>query len=211
VGTTAIANGGFPGSATLTITDSTVSNHRSMPNGGGIANFGGSVTLVRSTIANNESGNSSGGGIENHAMLTVIESTISGNQSDEVGGGIFNQGTTTLSATILAGNTNTNDGSPDNCGGTITSNGYNLFGSPCGPLAPTDIVGTVGQPLDPMLKPLGGYGGTTNTMAPQPTSPAVNAISIGAAGGLCPSSGTTDQRGISRPQSGACDIGSVER
>ncbi len=62
-----------------------------------------------------------------------------------------------------------------------------------------------------MLKVLGSYGGPTQTMVPRPASPAVNAIPIGSSGGLCPSSGTTDQRGIARPQAGACDIGSVER
>jgi hypothetical protein len=44
----------------------------------------------------------------------------------------------------------------------------------------------------------------------------VNKIAVGATSAdgtisLCPSSGTTDQRGIPRPQAGSCDIGSVER
>jgi hypothetical protein len=136
--------------------------------------------------------------------------------ADEGGGGILNFQTAKLTATILAGNTDSNDDSPDNCGGLVTSNGYNIFGTPCGTTQATDLAGTVDQPLDPILKALGSYGGPTQTMVPRPTSPAVNAIPIGATSAdgnlaLCPSLGTTDQRGIARPQAGACDIGSVER
>ncbi len=54
-----------------------------------------------------------------------------------------------------------------------------------------------------MLKALGSYGGPTQTILPRPTSPAVNAIPVGAPGGLCLSSGITDQRGIARPQARA--------
>ena len=53
--------------------------------------------------------------------------------------------------------------------------------------------------------------GPTPTVLPGPASPTVDAIPIGAAGGVCPSSGTVDQRGTARPQAGACDVGSVER
>jgi hypothetical protein len=53
-------------------------------------------------------------------------------------------------------------------------------------------------------------------MVPNTTSPAVNKVPVGATSSdgtlaLCPLSGTTDQRGIARPQGSACEIGSVER
>jgi len=206
---------GISNSGTLAVSNSTVNNQH-MTYGAGIDNTG-SATVIRSTIAKNEAFNGSGGGIFNYAggTLTVTESTISGNDGDESAGGILNDGTVTITATIVAGNTIGNGDESFDCQG-ISSNGYNLFGTPCGTAQPTDQVGTFAQPLDPLLKALGSYGGPTQTMVPRPTSPAVNRIPIGATGAdgsiaLCPSSGTTDQRGISRPQSGACDIGSVER
>ena len=78
----------------------------------------------------------------------------------------------------------------------------------------TDIVasssaagnGTIaGSPLtsDPTLAPLAANGGDTPTMAITNTSPAYNA-----SGATC--APATDQRGITRPQFGACDIGAFE-
>jgi hypothetical protein len=199
--------------ASLTMTDSTVSNNRSMPQPGGIWNVGGAVVIVRSTIANNASGNSSGGGIVNGGgSLSVTSSTISGNEADEGGAGIM--GSATLTATILAGNVDANDGvTAEDCVGPITSRGYNLLGRPCAPYTIATDLAVINHPL---LKVLGNYGGPTQTMVPRPHSPAANAIAVGATSGdgttpLCPASGTADQRGIARPQSGACDVGSVER
>jgi nitrous oxidase accessory protein NosD len=201
-------------SATLTLTNSTVSGNReSSVYGAGVLNDGTAV-IMHSTIANNASTNAGGGGIGNSGTLTVVESTISGNLADEMGGGIVNDGTVTLTATILAGNVADNGDEPQDCAGLASgfiSNGYNLFGTACAAAQPTDQGGTFDQPLDPMLKVLGSFAGPTQTMVPRPGSPAVNAIPVGAPGGLCPPSGTTDQRGIPRPQAGACDIGSVER
>jgi hypothetical protein len=69
-------------------------------------------------------------------------------------------------------------------------------------------VGTGSSPLDPRLDPLGDYGGPTWTRAPQPGSPALDAVPASH------STLTTDQRGQPRPDEaadgGACDIGAVE-
>jgi hypothetical protein len=208
---------GIRNAGTLRLTDSTVS-HSGGTQDAGIHNTG-TATIIRSTIAQNFASNGAGGGIINAsgATLTVIESTISDNMADESGGGIINDGSVTLTATIVAGNTfDRGDGPSDCLGPGFVSNGYNLFGTPCGTMRSTDLAGTFDQPLDAMLKILGAYGGPTQTMVPRPTSPAVNAIPVGATSwdgaiSLCPASGTTDQRGIPRPQAGACEIGSVER
>jgi CSLREA domain-containing protein len=56
---------------------------------------------------------------------------------------------------------------------------------------------------DPRLGPLADNGGPTPTMLPGPGSVAINAL----AGAPCPG---TDQRGLPRPQVGACDAGAVE-
>ena len=63
---------------------------------------------------------------------------------------------------------------------------------------------------DPLLAPLGDYGGPTQTMPPLPGSPAIDAGDNAAASGLA-----TDQRGMARVQSGGyglpvVDIGAVE-
>jgi len=217
---------------TLTLTDSTVSGNQTSGQtvGGGIANFNpGSVTITGSTISGNTTP-AGGGGIYSEATLDVTNSTISGNHvtgpGDIGGGGLYveqpaaaaslvrvtiaantvtsgtgsgiydNGGFTglTLKATILAGN---------DCGGVspIVSHGHNLDeGTTCG-LSGTGDLTSVG---DAKLGPLLANGGPTLTHLPRFDSPAVDA------GGLtCPGT-PTDQRGVTRPQGPACDIGAVE-
>jgi hypothetical protein len=211
---TGIVNGGR-----LTVVDSTVSGNELAVGIGGISNGpNGIATIVRSTVSKNSVGNDGPGAVGNAGSMTIVESTISDNFGDGYSGGLFtfDGGTTTVAATILSGNMYDNLAS--DCGGALVSAGYNLIGSPtadedCTLTArPTDQTGV----LNPVLKPLGTYGGRTQTMVPKTTSPAVNKIPVGATSAdgtvpLCPSSGTTDQRGIPRPQSGACDVGAVER
>jgi uncharacterized repeat protein (TIGR01451 family) len=60
------------------------------------------------------------------------------------------------------------------------------------------------EPLDAILDPLADNGGPTQTHALVTGSPAVDAAGPG-----CPPP-NTDQRGVSRPQGAACDIGSFE-
>lgn len=57
--------------------------------------------------------------------------------------------------------------------------------------------------LDPLLGPLANNGGFTLTRLPGAGSPAINAGN----NATCPSA---DQRGLTRPQGAACDIGAVE-
>ncbi len=197
-----VTNNGGSGIVTesnASVDTSTVSSN----SGTGIRITSGEAYIRDSTIDDNAS-SSGAGGIEidaGAAMPVLARSTI---------------GTTSLRGTILAANTNGGTARSD-CGGSIASGGYNLVGTTAHPGSPpcsftavsTDLVGT-STPIDPMLKVLGSYGGKTRTMVPRPTSPAVNVIPVGAPGVLC-TSGSTDQRGIMRPQGGACDIGSVER
>jgi hypothetical protein len=56
---------------------------------------------------------------------------------------------------------------------------------------------------DPLLGPLGDHGGPTLTHLPQADSPVIDA-------GICLGGPPADQRGITRPQGPACDIGAVE-
>ena len=65
-------------------------------------------------------------------------------------------------------------------------------------LDPTNLINT-----DPLLGPLADNGGPTQTMALLPGSPAINA-------GVAVPGVTTDQRGVTRPQGNATDIGAFE-
>ena len=87
--------------------------------------------------------------------------------------------------------------------GTFTSQGHNLIGETDGSSGwvGSDLTGTVAQPLNPLLAPLGNYGGPTQTMALLPGSPAIGA-------GSAVSGVTTDQRGLIRGS--PVDIGAFQ-
>jgi hypothetical protein len=88
------------------------------------------------------------------------------------------------------------------CVGDITSSGYNIEspGNTCG----FDQEGDQPSVPDPMLGPLRNNGGPTMTHALEPGSPAINRIP----GDACEVD--TDQRGVTRPQGPACDVGAFE-
>jgi hypothetical protein len=105
------------------------------------------------------------------------------------GGGIRDDGTGTLTSSILAGN------APTNCSGSFADGGYDIdFPESACPGAATD----------PQLGVLGANGGPTATEALAPSSPAVDFVPVGAA---CQ---PTDQRGMARPVGAACDAGAYE-
>ena len=81
------------------------------------------------------------------------------------------------------------------------SAGFNLSGDDsCNRL----LTGPGDRPnVDPLLGPLADNGGFTQTYLPQPGSPTID-------NGQCLAEVPTDQRGVSRPQGIACDIGAVE-
>jgi len=96
------------------------------------------------------------------------------------------------------------DNRPTNCAGLPPSEGqgYNLdSGASCGLSRPTDLANT-----DPLLDPPTFNGGPTPTQTLLPGSPAINR-----GGSRANGSPASDQRGVSRPQGAACDIGAYER
>ncbi len=125
--------------------------------GGAFYTFGGAVTLNNSTVAGNSayrcSGVCSGTGgaiVNGSGNLAMNNSTVSGNSA----GGIFNDGTATLQNSIVANNSDTN------CGGTITSHGYNLSSDgSCAFSNSGDRNNT-----NAVLGTLGYYGGPTPTI-----------------------------------------------
>ncbi len=238
-GNSADGGGGIFNTGTLTLTDSTLSGNSAVGacsggEGGGLNNSGGSVTVSGSTLSGNSAG-CAGGGIENtYGTLTMTNSTLSGNSSAGEGGGIDNNNSgiftatnstisgnsagagggienldmVTLKSTLLA-----NNGSGGSCslnGGTIVSDGYNLSDdSSCASdfTQTTDVNNTPAQ-LDP--KGLQNNGGPTQTIALLSTSPAVDHIPDANCTDTSGKPVTTDQRGVSRPQGKACDVGAYE-
>jgi fibronectin-binding autotransporter adhesin len=207
------ANGSSPGGAggainnngTLTVTNSTFSgNHADSGGAGGAINNGngGTLTIANSTFAANHA--SGGGAIVNTGggTATVTNATFSGNSDGNgaTGGTIVNNpgGTLTLTNTIVAGSTNSSDLS-----GAIAGND-NLIDDSSGTL--TGSGNRVNQSA--LLSVLGGYDSTSQTFAPLPGSPAIDA-GDDATCTAAPISGL-DQRGIARPQGARCDIGAFE-
>jgi hypothetical protein len=200
---------GISGS-TLTVTNSTISGNSAI-GGGGIQIFSGTLTLTNSTVSGNSA--SGGGGILSYSStLTATNSTLSGNSSSSTGGGIlsYNGGTATLKNSILANNL---PGGNCDVTSTPTSQGYNLSDdATCSSvLTQTSDLNNTPAGLDP--SGLKANGGPTQTIALLATSPAVDAIPVSPTNYCTDTNGNpiaTDQRGVSRPQGPACDIGAFE-
>ena len=114
-------------------------------------------------------------------------------------------------ATIVAGNTATTS-STNNCATPLSSVGYNLTddttGTACGFTQTTDKVN-----VNPDLGPLANNGGSTETLLPDPTSPAVGVIPSPTILNGVPvrGPGAFDQRGVPRPTPPPkCSIGAAE-
>jgi predicted outer membrane repeat protein len=103
--------GGIWNWGTLALTDCAITNNRTNGQGGGIFNGGTAMlTLTACTVTNNRA--LYGGGISNPSSGTVRlerDSRVAGNQATNGGGGIFNQGTLTLSESVVTENI-ANDG-----------------------------------------------------------------------------------------------------
>lgn len=189
---------------TMNVINSTISNNTStvIDSGGGIDSSFGVLSVTNSTISGNTvttSLNSNGGGIWISSGTTITNSTITNNKTGSTIGasGIFRQAngpTATVRNSIIAGNQN-NATQPDVIGAFATvGGGFNLIGNvgtATGFNQTGDQTGTGASPLNPMLAGLNLNGGTTQTHALLPNSPAIDK---GASFGS-----STDQRGFVRP------------
>ncbi len=212
--------GPFP----VTITNSTLSNNSAANTGGGICSHDGPLTVSRCTLSNNSA--ALGGGLASFGTLVLGNSTLNGNQASMNGGGLYNGlkmaianctiwgnsavrgggmaslGTEqTLNNSIVAGNSATY--SPDAYSGALLGD-YNIVMQ-----VPTPLAAAHNQiGVDPMLGPLNNNGGSLQTQALLPGSPAINAGDPA----FNPSTTPTDQRGIgfARVSGAALDIGAFE-
>ncbi len=190
---------------TLSVSLSTLADNTAIAAGGAVyVESNASLRVISSTLSGNSAGEW-GGAIANLGTNSTLYSTIAGNTAGTSGGGIYNAAgskSTTMEATLVAGNTDGN-GNPSDIGGPVPSgiaSIYNLVGiGGSGGLVDgvnSNLVGVV----DPGLAPLADYGGRTPTRALYPWSPAIDRSQSTLA--------VSDQRGVTR---GALrDIGAYE-
>ncbi len=160
------------------------------------------VQLRNTTVASNVgSGVQTSGVGADPSDLHLNYVTIAGNTTGVASGGVD---TVTLSRSLVA--TNGTD-----CSGSVAMAAFNLVGIQdpgCtlpGMSMSNDIVGTPAAPVDPLLTALADNGGAAETMALASASPAIDTGGTPATACL-----PIDQRGTSRPQGPACDIGAFE-
>ncbi|MGB5266611.1 MAG: choice-of-anchor Q domain-containing protein [Polyangiales bacterium] len=203
------SGGGIANAGSLMLMNSTVSENSAVFWGGGIANSG-TLTLTNSTVSNNTVpehvgfGSHVGGGISNNGgTLTLTNSTISGNTAQEYTAvQNINEGTLTVAGSVIDGT----------CGSetVVMSIGYNIEspGDTCGFDQTGDQPGVTAEQLN--LGPLAENGGPTETHALLPGSVAIDQIPVVDCVDADGEPLTTDQRGLPRPQGGACDVGAFE-
>jgi CSLREA domain-containing protein len=183
---------------TVYLENTTIAGNTATGGNGGAAYFGGAggagvagiynlhtMFLTGATV----SANSAVGGTAGHSEAGAP------NAAGTANGGVYAEQstTTTVSNTIIAGNTRNPAGAMD-VSGSFTSNGFNLIGITNGQSGftnPSDQAGTPASPLNPVLGPLQNNGGPTNTMALLNGSPALDKGSAVLA---------TDQRSQPRPK-----------
>jgi CSLREA domain-containing protein len=180
-------------------TPKTVVDSALVGNGAGIWSTEGGAEVTSSTISNDGPAYSG----SDSSSLTAIRSTLvtTGAQPTVTDDTMLLLRAT---ASIIAG-----PGGLDVCDAptidTDQSGGWNLVtDDSCGLDDVTDLPST-----DPLLGPVADNGGPTPTMLPGEGSPAIDAIAAGTVG-VCDATTPTDQRGVTRPQGPACDIGAVE-
>jgi hypothetical protein len=194
----------------LSLVNTTLSGNTASSQGGGLWSGNGlTVNITNSTIFGNQAISADGSGIGGGIMRTggtinITNTTIANNSAGFEGGGIFGGTATTITNVIIANNTASNGGNSiikNNCLDALTNGGNNLQFAANNP---NDAECGAGIPIaDPLLASLVNNGGSTETVALLPGSPAIDAANNAA----CPA---TDQRGVARPQGGACDIGAFE-
>ncbi len=203
---------------TLTLVDSYVANY--YYDGDGLYAYG--VTkIVNSTVFSSAyHGMHSGGTATSiNSTLEAPREVISGD-----GNGTFTLISSTVRTTsgaystirgadfVVANSVIVGDLNPatPTCSGNVTSLGGNIESpsNECGFTDPTDLVSVTEAELN--LGPLQNNGGPTETHALLPGSVAIDhvpaAMCVDAEGQPL----TTDQRGVARPQGGACDVGAFE-
>ena len=202
-GVAGVGGGGIYNRGTLIVNSSTINDNSAgitdYSDGGGVLSWG-PATIINSTIYHNTA-SEAGGGITDagNTLMTITNSTICNNAAlssgtyQTLGGGIYayysGNGEIILNNSIVAGNSQYNavgyndNGYEDFCGQPQAASSNNIIGVwPNANAVPsglafnaTNQVGTTVDPMNPMLGPLANNGGSTQTMALLPGSPAIDA------------------------------------
>ena len=217
------SGGGVENFGTLTMTNSTVSNNKATNPGGG-GGFGGGIsnsatlTITNSTIANNSAAANSpgvfgtGGGIFAALGTTTISfSTITGNNAEgddsypANGGGIHAGAPVTIKNSIVGNNFLAFTGGTRDCSGTVNAQGTNLdTDGSCGSTNFANVtVAGLGLGSIALNAP-----GITETVALEPGSVAIDRVTD--CTDVSGNPVASDERGVTRPQGPACDVGSYE-
>jgi predicted outer membrane repeat protein len=192
----------------LTVVNSSFSANTAGAYGGAIGTGtntpSGGPVITNSTFTGNRAGGAGAKGYRGALYMTaatLASDTIDGNSAgaNGTGGGIHaNSYQATVDGSIVAGNS---AGTGANCDTPVSSSSYSLEG----PAGSTSCGFGLTSP-DPLLGPLTGNGGATQTQALLVGSPAIDAIPLAS----CPTN--ADQRGLGRPDTGEsrCDLGAFE-
>ena len=209
-------------------------NYLECSTGGGIKNLMGVVTLINSTVSDNTARGKGGGlHIACHGTLALVNSTVSGNSTNNDGGGVYLDGVGEFTHSTIVNNSAHNgggvyvDGTAEvglirgllNYTYTIIADNTTSFDKYGVADCLIGDYASIGNNInnlvkdgscdsvhfgDPRLASLNDNGGLTQTHAPSPDSPVVDAIHTDEC------IVNTDQRGISRPSGAGCDIGAFE-
>lgn len=200
--------------STLHLRNTTVSGNTTTATGiAGAIQANGTVTITNSTFSGNSASAGTGGGVYfNGTSLTMTNTTIVGNSSGIGGGGLHRTGTNPLIIrnSIIANNIGA--ASTPDAFGPVNSEGNNIIGSVG---TSTGWVMSDLQNTNPILSPLGNYGGMGMTHAVLTGSPAIDAgqncvTDLSCSANNPPVAVAADQRGAARPFAATVDIGAFE-
>lgn len=181
----------------------------------------GPAELSNVTFSGNSASGDAGGLYAREGTILLSNVTVTENVADSDanlagnGGGVWIAGSYTVVTamnSLIAGNLDLSPSgsfAPD-CFGQLSSVGYNLVGQSAGCVLTGTMNGVI-TGTAPGLAPLQDAGGSTQVHPLLDGSPALNAGNPATPGGIIGGAcAPFDQRGVSRPQDGRCDIGAFE-
>jgi hypothetical protein len=190
--------GGIASGIAVISGSATIANSLFTNNAGVSVIHSGSLTLSNTTLSNNAGQSVYFFPDNGPASVTLQNTTIADQTNAFLFDGRFGPMTLTIGNTILA-STIQNSTTVGTTVPTIVSLGGNISNDGTLALAgPGDVLNT-----NPVLAPLGNYGGPIPTRALLPGSPAIDH-------GVATGAPATDQRGIARPQLSGIDTGAYE-